>query len=129
LQPAAASVPRAFASSQTGCLFHASTQDREDPEMTFPEVLKRPGAYVPIAISLAALAVVLVRIAVAGTAPDADEGTAAHVWQVLMAAQVLATGSFIARWMPRERRSALPVLALQLAAMLAALAPVYLLHL
>jgi len=48
-------------------------------------VLKRPTALLPLAMSFAALATVLVSRAVHGSAPQADEGTAAHLWQLLMA--------------------------------------------
>jgi hypothetical protein len=46
--------------------------------MIIPILLKRPSAFVPIAISLAALATVFVHIALHGTARQVDEG-AAHI--------------------------------------------------
>jgi hypothetical protein len=79
-------------------------------------------------MSLAALAIVLVHIIMAGTARQADEGTAAHLWQLLMAAQIPIIAFFAIRWLPQSSRSALPVLALQVVAALAALAPVYFLN-
>jgi hypothetical protein len=91
-------------------------------------LLKRPSAFVPVAMSIAALAIVLVHIIVSGTARQADEGTAAHLWQLLMAAQIPIIAFFAIRWLPQSPRSALPVLALQAVAALAALVPVYLLH-
>jgi hypothetical protein len=90
---------------------------------------KRPSAFLPILLSLAALATVLLRIALVGTAPEPDEGAAAHIWQLLMAGQAPIVLYFALRWLPRSPREALPVLALQIAAMLAALAPVFLLKL
>jgi len=78
-------------------------------------------------MSLAALSVVLVHIALSGTAPQADEGTAAHLWQLLMAAQVPIVAFFAIRWLPQSPRYASLILALQVVAALAALAPVYLL--
>jgi len=90
---------------------------------------KRPSAFLPIALSLAALATVFLRIALVGTAREPDEGAAAHIWQLLMAAQPPAIFYFALRWLPRAPREALPVLALQIAATLAALAPVFLLKL
>lgn len=50
-------------------------------------LLKHPSAFLPVAMSLGALATVLVFIALHGMAPQADEGAAAHIWQLLMAAQ------------------------------------------
>lgn len=90
---------------------------------------KRPSAYLPIAMSLLALLTVAIHVARFGAAREADEGTAAHIWQLLMAAQVPIIVFFGIRWIPRQPRSAFAVLALQIAAVLAALAPVYLLNL
>lgn len=42
--------------------------------------LKHPSAFVPLAMSLAALATVLFHIAVYGVAREADEGPAAHIF-------------------------------------------------
>jgi hypothetical protein len=92
-------------------------------------MLKRPSAFLPVVMSLAALATVLVHVARFGAAREADEGTAAHVWQLLMLAQVPIIAFFAITWLPRERRAALSVLALQAAAALAAMAPVFLLGL
>ena len=90
--------------------------------------MKLPSAVVPLVMSLAALALVLGHLVTAGTAPQADEGTAAHLWQLLMAGQLPVVVYFAARWLPRRPRQALPVLALHAGAALAALAPVFLLH-
>ncbi len=91
-------------------------------------MLKHPSAFLPVAMSLAALATVAVFIALHGPAPQADEGAAAHLWQLLMAGQVPIVLFFGIRWLGFSPRQALPVLAIQIAAALAALAPVYLLH-
>ena len=91
--------------------------------------LKKPSALLPLAMSLAALAVVLGHVAVFGAAREADEGAAAHLWQILMAAQVPVIVFFAIKWLPRTPGQALLVLALQACAALAALAPVFLLNL
>lgn len=95
-------------------------------ELIVPRISRRPTAYVPIAMSLAALAVVIGRIALFGTAPDPDEGTAAHLFQLLLVAQFPIIGAFALRWLPRAPAAALRVLVLQLLAALLALAPVFL---
>jgi hypothetical protein len=87
--------------------------------------LKQPSALLPIAMSVAALAVVLAHIAIFGVGREADEGTAAHLWQLLMAGQVPAVAYFSLKWLPRAPGQALCVLALQAVAALAACAPVY----
>jgi len=91
-------------------------------------VLKQPGAFLPVAMSLGALATVLIFVALHGTAPQADEGAAAHIWQLLMAAQAPIVLFFAIKWVPKSPRKAGPILALQVGAALAAMAPVFLLH-
>ena len=90
--------------------------------------LKRPSALIPLAMSIAALALVLGHIAVFGTARQADEGTAAHLWQLLMAGQLPVIGFFAIKWFPRTPAPALLVLVLQAVAGLAAAVPVFLLN-
>ncbi|HEY3196226.1 MAG TPA: hypothetical protein VGK42_13405 [Candidatus Dormibacteraeota bacterium] len=97
--------------------------------MTLSTTLKRPSALIPLAMSLAALSLVLGHIAFFGTAREADEGTAAHLWQLLMAGQLPFIVYFAIAWLPRSPGSALLVLALQAAAGLAAAAPVFILGL
>ena len=87
-------------------------------------LLKRPGAFLPLAMSAAALATVLIRIALFGAAREPDEGAAAHIWQLLMLAQVPIIATFAVTWLRRAPRQALRILALQAGAGLAALAPV-----
>jgi len=91
-------------------------------------IMKKPSAWLPLAMSLAALAVVFIHIARHGTAPQADEGAAAHLWQLLMAAQVPIIAFFAIRWLPQSPKHALAILVLQVVAALAALAPVYILR-
>ena len=94
--------------------------------MTSLTVLKHPSAFLPVAMSLGALATVLIFVALHGTAPQADEGAAAHVWQLLMAAQVPIVIFFAVKWVPQSPRQAVPILALQVGAAIAAMAPVFL---
>jgi len=88
-------------------------------------LLKRPSALLPVVMSLAALATVIAYATMFGTARQADEGTAAHIWQLLMAGQVPVIAFFAIKWLPTEPRRAGLVLALQAAAALAALFPVW----
>ena len=92
-------------------------------------ILKHFSAFVPLVMSFAALATVLIHVAIFGAAREADEGTAAHIWQLLMAGQVPVVAFFAIKWLPRAPSQALPVLVLQGGAVLAALAPVYFLNL
>ena len=86
---------------------------------------KQPSAILPIAMSVAALATVLVHIFLYGTQPQADEGTAAHIWQLLMAGQVPIMLFYSIKWLPRTPQVALAVIALQIAAAFTATAPVF----
>jgi hypothetical protein len=95
--------------------------------MTLPTVLKRPSAFLPLAMSVAALVLVLGHVAMVGAdaAHQADEGITAHLFQLLIAGQVPLVAFFAIKWLPRAPRFSLPVLALQALAVIAALAPVY----
>ena len=96
--------------------------------MHAPRLIDYPSAMLPPAMSLLALVTVLVVLAVHGTAPQADEGAAAHLWQLLMAGQIPLVAYFALRWLPHTPRWGASVLALQLGAALAAMAPVAMLH-
>ncbi len=78
-------------------------------------------------MSVAALVLILSHVAVvgAGAAHQADEGTIAHIFQLLIAGQVPLVAFFAVKWLPRAPRFSLPVLALQAFAAITALAPVY----
>ena len=97
--------------------------------MAFSAMMKRASAFLPVAMSLAALATVLGHIVMFGVAHEADEGTAAHIFQLLIIAQVPIVAFFAVKWLPRAPRQALQVLALQAGAALAALAPAFFLNL
>ncbi|HEY2780328.1 MAG TPA: hypothetical protein VGI90_06125 [Steroidobacteraceae bacterium] len=90
---------------------------------------KLPSAWLPIAMSSVALIVVALRVLLSGVARDADEGAAAHLWQMLMVGQVPVIGWFLVRWVLKNPRQWTVVLAVQVGAVLVAAAPVYLLRL
>jgi hypothetical protein len=87
--------------------------------------LKQPSALIPVAMSAAALALVLGHVAMFGVVHEADEGTPAHLWQFLMAGQLPIIAYFAIKWLPRAPAEAVRVLALQAVAGFAACAPVY----
>jgi hypothetical protein len=87
--------------------------------------MKRPSAFVPLTMSFAALALVLGHAAIFGVVHEADEGTAAHVFQLLMAAQIPVVAFFGIKWLPQTPGQALQVLALQAGAAAAAFAAVF----
>jgi hypothetical protein len=79
-------------------------------------------------MSATALALVVGHVMLYGTARQADEGTAAHLWQLLMAAQLPVIAYEAIRWVPQSPRKGMILLAAQLIAGLAAAAPVFLLR-
>ena len=106
----------------------------EQDTNSFAAMMRRPSAYLPVAMSLAALAMVMGAIAVGvaqggHVARDPDEGTIAHLFQLLMTVQWPITLFFAVKWLRRAPRQTLGVLGLQATAWLAGCAPVYFLHL
>lgn len=93
--------------------------------VSFGAIVRLPGALIPMAMSLSALAIVGIHIAIYGVAREADEGAAAHLWQLLMAAQLPILAIFAIRWLPKAPRQTLGVIALQATAFCASLAPVF----
>lgn len=91
--------------------------------------LKLPSAWIPLAMSSLAVAVVIAHIGMYGVAREADEGAATHVWQALMILQIPIVAYFAYRWLPGHLKQGLQVLMLQVCAAIAALAPLYLLGL
>jgi hypothetical protein len=90
---------------------------------------RMPSAFLPLAMSLTALTVLGGHMLLFGIAREADEGAAAHIWQILMAGQIPILAVFVIKWMRRAPKLAAKVLLLQVGAALASLAPVFLLNL
>ena len=97
--------------------------------MNLSTMFKQPSAFLPVAMSFAALATVLAHVVMFDVVREADEGTAAHILQLLTIAEVPIVACFAIKWLPRIPRPAPQVLALQVGAALAALAPVFFLDL
>jgi hypothetical protein len=87
--------------------------------------LLRPSAMLPIMLSGVALAIVIGYATLFGVARQTDEGTAAHLWQLLMIGQAPVIAFFVIKWFPSEHGQTLLILALQIGAALAAMAPVW----
>ncbi len=95
-------------------------------------ILKKPSAWIPIAMSLAMLAFILTYLAIFGVSapnPDADEGTPAHLFQLWLVLEVLMVSFFAVKWLPQKPKQALFVLAIQIIAVVAACAPIFYLEL
>ncbi len=86
--------------------------------------MKHWSALLPLALSIAGLALVFGHVAVSGAGPEADEGTLARIWWLLMAAQVPLVAFYAITWLPRAPQVATWTLMLQVGAVLANLAAV-----
>jgi hypothetical protein len=107
------------------------TQGGNMNQPTIPFVAKQPSAFIPMAMSLTALAMVLGKIG--GDMVEAghilravDEGAVSHLWQLLMAGQAPILAFFAFKWLRKSPRQALKVLALQAGAVGANIAVVFL---
>ncbi|GCE29982.1 hypothetical protein KDA_54660 [Dictyobacter alpinus] len=91
--------------------------------------LRQPSAFLPLALSFVAFILVAGYVAIFGVVHETDEGAVAHIWQLLMAGQVVLMVFFAIKYVPRRPKQALLVLALQFIAALIACAPVFVLKL
>jgi hypothetical protein len=98
---------------------------------------RAPSAWIPFVLAGAAIALLAGYLATGPHAPNImvengipreDETAAARLWQLLMLMQVPAVAVFAARWLPKDPKRTLAVLALQVAACAAAALPVFLLE-
>jgi hypothetical protein len=106
----------------------------DQPIYSFGTMSKQPAAFIPLAMSATALLLVMVAVLPSllhnqAIVHEKDEGTLAHLWQLLMSVQLPIVLYFAVKWLGRAPRQAFGVLALQAGAWLAACAPVYFLHL
>jgi hypothetical protein len=87
--------------------------------------LKHWSGWLPIAIPVFLLILALRYVAVNGLVREPDEGTEAHLFQLLMPVQLAVMAYFALTWLPRAPRGTLPLLALQASATAAVFAVVY----
>jgi ABC-type Co2+ transport system permease subunit len=88
-------------------------------------VARKPSAMIPIVMSVLAFVTVISAVTLFGARPQADEGAAAHIFQILIAGQLPFLAWFAFHWLRRDFRSAASVIALQIAAIVIALFPVW----
>ena len=96
------------------------------------QTLKRPEAWLPIALSLAMLSFMLVLFTTNGIPTpeqNADEGVGAHLFQLWLVLEVLMIPFFAIKWLPERPKATLIILAIQIAAALLTCAPVRFFHL
>jgi hypothetical protein len=78
-------------------------------------LLRAPSAWLPMAMSLAAMALIAGFVALIGVNDPGtgDEGPAARTFQLLMLAQAALIVLFAIRWVPVAPRAAVAIVALQ----------------
>ena len=95
-------------------------------------ILKKPSAWLPIAMSFMALVMLVSYIFLFtpnGIVREKDEGVAAHLFQLLMGGQLPIIAFFLFKYLASATKQVLSILALQIMAMLLAMAPVFILNL
>ncbi len=85
----------------------------------------KPSAWGPVIMSIGALVLCGVQMAMHGTRPVPDEDALVHLWQLLVLGQVPIIGFFAFRWLRACPRQAATVLVAQLLAAACALVPVH----
>jgi len=86
---------------------------------------RRPSGFIPVLMSLAAFGVVIVNIAIVGTGRQADEGAAAHIFQLLIVTELPLLAFFIARSLRNGVWAVVTISAIQAAALSLAFLPVW----
>ena len=79
-------------------------------------LLKKPSAAIPIAISFAAITLVLVHRSLVISGDDSEVAGFSRAFRVILALQIPLILYFLYRWLPRKPNDALRVLALQVGA-------------
>ena len=89
--------------------------------------MKKPSAWIPVALSAFALITMLIYLATLDTPPvrEADEGIGAHLFQIWLVLEALMITFFATKWLPRAPKDALIILAVQIIAVLGACSPVF----
>ena len=93
--------------------------------MEIRPIALRPTAWLPVLMSLAALGLVLQHIVRFGLERQADEGAAAHLFQLLIVLQLPLIALFAISSLPRAPREAGLVLIIQALAIAGALAAIF----
>lgn len=88
-------------------------------------LFRRPSAFVPVAMSTVAASLVPEYLMRVGAVRQVDEGTEAHLFQLLLVAQLPLIAYFAVTYLPKQPRQSLVVLTLQCLAGVAALSTVY----
>jgi hypothetical protein len=86
---------------------------------------KKPSALIPVVMSLVALVLFGIQLATHGVKLERAEGAVAHLYQLLVVGQLPFIAFFAFRWLRQAPLQGLPVFAVQVVALAAALIPVH----
>jgi len=92
---------------------------------THDSLLKHPEAFLPIVMSLIALTMVLAHFAFLGLINEPDEGTAAHIFQLLMLIQLPVIAYFAYKWVQKTPGPALNLILVQAGLWITTIASIY----
>ena len=87
--------------------------------------IRQPTVFLPLVMSIVALVMVLVHFAIFGIVDETDEGTAAHIFQLLIVAQIPFIAFLAFSWLVIAPRLTLFFIVLQASAALAAIVAVF----
>ena len=76
-------------------------------------LFKQPTAWIPLVMSFVALAMILGYVAMFGVVHNQDEGAPAHIFQLLILAELPIAAFFGLRWITRKPKETLIVLVVQ----------------
>lgn len=88
-------------------------------------LLKKPGAFIPLLMSLVAVTMVLVNFVLVGIVHEADESTLAHIFQILIVTQIPLAIYFFLNQIDKKPKQVLQILGLQIVVWLLAITSVY----
>jgi hypothetical protein len=89
------------------------------------EIGKLLSARIPVVMSFGAIVLVGIQLTANGFKPEVDEGAIAHLWQLLILAQLPVIAFFAYRWLRRAPRQALTILFVQALMLVTAALPVF----
>jgi hypothetical protein len=93
-------------------------------------IIKKPSAWIPIAIPFTFFAYAVIHITIFGIpAREVDEGVGAHLFQLWLVLEPFMVGFFVIKWFTRAPKQVLLILALQIIAALLPISIVFSLNL
>lgn len=88
-----------------------------------------PSAWIPLLMSVCAMGLIIVYVTLFGiTKNSGDEGTPARIFQMLLLFQIPFIAYFISKWVKKDPKQFLPILIIQLAAILLSVATIVVLE-